>query len=395
MTSKKLLLKKDKEFLIFKGHPWVYRDALKEIPPNCENGDEIELFSHKKVFLGKGFFDSESQISIRLVPCQQTQDLGEQILNHLKNAIERRNVFFDLKKTNGFRVTNGEGDFIPGLVIDRYNDTLSVQTYTLGLERYFSEIVAFLLKEIPGISTIWRRNQVRKTRSGNSSIKEGLIHGRNEPVDVSFIENGLKFKVNLVAGQKTGFFLDQRENRNLIRHISRGLSVANVCGYTGAFSVAALGGGAKNVITVDIAEPALIQARKNLELNRFSESCSELLKSDMFEFLENRKYGPFDLVIVDPPSMAQSRSDVPKALKAYSRLNQLAFAKTRSGGFLFSASCSSQITRDHFLSLVTESAIKSGKRVLLLSETHHSVDHPISIVHPEGRYLHGLLMQVL
>ncbi|MBF0409487.1 MAG: class I SAM-dependent rRNA methyltransferase [Candidatus Riflebacteria bacterium] len=395
MKITKLILKKDRESQILKGHPWVYRDALKTFPAELENGSEIELFSHNSQFLAKGFYDSDSQIAARLIPCASETPLREQIIENIKLAILRRKTFFNHTITTGYRVINGEGDFLPGLIVDRYNDALSVQTYTPGLEVYLEDVYKTLLKNLDGVQIIWRRNQVRNIRSTAARSKEGLITGKVEPTDIIFMENGLKYRVNLVSGQKTGFFLDQRENRAMIRNISEGFNVANICGYTGAFTVAALAGKAKSVVTVDGAEPALIQAKKNLEINSFPVRDSDFIKTDMFQYLEKCDADFFDLMIVDPPSMAQSKEDIPKANHAYSKLNRLAFSKIKSGGFLYTASCSSQISRDMFLNTVAESAVKASRKALILFESHHAPDHPISLAHPEGRYLHGLLLQVL
>ncbi|MFZ2960080.1 MAG: class I SAM-dependent rRNA methyltransferase [Candidatus Ozemobacteraceae bacterium] len=407
MSPRTLTLKKDKEFALLRGHPWVYREAVKEPPADLAMGEEVLLRSHKGFELGRGYVDPDSPILIRRVEGRAEADLRSRIHDRILAAVALRRSLFDEKKTNAWRAINGEGDGIPGLVVDRYGTALSLQIYSLGLEPYLSIIVGALRKALPEVTLIRRRDQVRRARTGssgsntlNSADDDGhradgaLLLGRSMPPFVTFSENGLKFRADLVGGQKTGFFLDQRDNRDLVRRIARGRRCANVCGYTGAFTVAALVGGAKSCITVDIAAPALREAEENLRLNGCSFSKQDFVVADMFKFLENPASGMFDLLIVDPPSMAKNRRDQPVAIKAYTRLNRLAFARVAPGGLLFTASCSAQVGRDDFLGVVTEAARAAGRSARLLVESHHASDHPIALGHIEGRYLHGLLIEV-
>ncbi len=390
MDIAELILKKDKEFGLRRGHYWVYREAVKRIPDHLETGSEVLVVSHKGDDLGRGYIDLDSPILVRRIDGDSEQSLDTLIRKRITDAVRLRRSCFDEKHTNGYRVVNGEGDGIPGLIVDRYAAALSVQLYSLGLEPWVDTICETLRRELPGIRWIYRRNQVRRAKSGG----DALVFGRDFPGTITFLENGLSFRVDLASGQKTGFFLDQRDNRALIRQMARGKTVANVCGYTGGFSVAALAGGARSVITVDSAGPALEEAARNLELNGYAIDRNPLEKADMFRFLEDHPQA-YDLLIVDPPSMAKNRGDVPQALRAYQKLNQLALEAVKPHGLLFTASCSAYVGREDFLKTMSFAAQSTRRTTRILAETHHAIDHPISLGHPESRYLHGLLLAVI
>jgi len=374
-----------------KGHPWAYREAFQHIPGDLRTGAEVGVETHKGLLLGSGYVDIESAILVRMVEGDLDKPPSQNIGERIRTAIRLRQTFFDTAQTNAFRVSNGEGDGLPGLIIDKYSDAVSLQLYSLGLEPFLDIIVDSVKNSFPDIRWIYRRNQVKLT----SAQSAGLIWGKNLPEKIKFIENGLSFQTDLQKGQKTGFFLDQRDNRRLIREFSRGKKVANICGYTGAFTVAALAGGARETVTVDSAEPALREVNENLRLNGLSKEKNESIKSDMFRFLETTQKGAFDLIILDPPSMAKGRKDLPQARSAYRRLNTLGFEKISSGGLLFTASCTSHVTRDDFLEIIADSAQRARRRARIIKETHHAVDHPVALAHIEGRYLKGLLLEVI
>jgi 23S rRNA (cytosine1962-C5)-methyltransferase len=390
MKTFKLIIKKNKEFSLLKGHPWAYKEAFKSIPDELKTGDTVEVYSHKNVLLGKGYADIGSKILVRIINCKPNQSIEEGIKHCLKSALELRQIFFNEKRTNSFRLINGEGDGIPGLIIDRYADALSMQIYSLGLEPYISLIKDEVLKLLPKTRWIWRRNQIRLA----NSIQEGLIYGKNLPSKIVFKENNLRFYTDLINGQKTGFFLDQRANRALIRSVARGRAFLNICGYTGAFTVAAVAGGANKSVTVDVAQPALEEAQRNLELNKLNSAAHKIVCQDMYEYLENSKEGAFDLIVLDPPSMAKNKRDVPKASKAYLKLNILGLKKIKAGGLLYTASCSSQIGREEFLNIVRDAVFKSGRSAKIVHESFHGPDHPMASAHTEGRYLKGILLKV-
>ncbi|RCK79506.1 MAG: LSU m5C1962 methyltransferase RlmI [Candidatus Ozemobacter sibiricus] len=389
MSPRPLTLKKNREFSLLKGHPWVFREALAGPLPALEMGEEVLVLSHKGTEIGCGYVDPDSSILVRLVEGRAGAPLRQRLADGLRRAVALRQSLFPGDETTAYRLVNGEGDGLPGLVIDRYAEALSVQLYSLGLEPYLDELVALLRTLLPDVRWIWRRNQVKKA----ATARAGLLHGRSLPTRVRFREAGLLFQTDLEHGQKTGFFLDQRENRQLVRRIARGRRVANVCGYTGGFTVAAIAGGATRTVTVDCAKPALAEAAANLELNGFSGPAHTLQAADMFEFL-TAPGESFDLIVLDPPSLARSQAEVPQALRAYHKLNLEACRRLPAGGLLFTASCTGHVHRDAFLDMLGQVASRLRRPLRLLAETHHAPDHPVALAHPEGRYLKGFLLEV-
>lgn len=390
MTKYKLVIKKNKEFSLLNGHPWVFKDAIKKVPDDIRTGDTVSFISQKGRYVGQGIVDTSSRIFVRMINCSATETIDVAIKRLIASAINLRQSFFPNKATNAYRLINGEGDGIPGLIIDKYADAIAIQIYTLALEPFLDVIKSTLLKLLPNTKWIWRRNQIRLA----TSSKSGLIFGKNMPEKILFNEYGMKFSTDLVNGQKTGFFLDQRENRNLIKSISRGKNLLNVCGYTGAFTVAAAMGGATQSTTVDIARPALEEAERNFELNHMQSSKHKTVCEDMYTFMEKAESDTYDLIVLDPPSMAKNRNDLTKAMRAYRKLNKLGFKLVKSGGYIFTASCTSQLTRETFYDIIKEVAGKSGRQTKIVHESFHAPDHPISTTHPEGKYLKAFLIRV-
>lgn len=390
MKTFQLTLKKNKEFSLIKGHPWAYAEAFREIPPGLKTGDYVEVFSHKQQYLGIGYADIDSKILVRMLPLNREENPDKGVARLVKQAVSHRLDFFRDNETNAFRLINGEGDGLPGLIADRYAGAISLQIYSLGLEQFLNTIVKTMRESIDGIKWIWRRNQIRLAKTAAAS----LIYGSNMPEKIEFRENGLKFATDLVNGQKTGFFLDQRDNRQLIRSIARNRSFLNLCGYTGAFTVAAIAGGARETVTVDLAKPALVEAEQILKLNGYQGGNHKMVCADMYDYLKNCSAGSFDLVVLDPPSMAKSRKDSEKAIRAYRRLNLDGLRVVKAGGLMFTASCTSQVSRSEFLDAVREAVASSGRRAQIVHESFHAPDHPTALAHPEGQYLKGLLLKV-
>ena len=373
-----------------KGHPWAYGEAFREVPAQLATGDLVEVYSHRDQLLGVGYADIDSKILVRMLPLERGEKLESGIVRLVRRAISYRLERFKMPDTTAYRLVNGEGDAIPGLIIDKYDRAVSMQIYSLGLEPHIKAIVKAIKEMLPETKWIWRRNQIRLARANAAE----LVFGSDMPDKIEFREYGLKFSVDLVNGQKTGFFLDQRENRNLIRSISSGKSLLNVCGYTGAFTVAAAAGGATHTVTVDIAKPALVEAERNLKINGLGAASHQLVCSDMYDYLASCRPGSFNLVVLDPPSMAKNRKDAEKALRAYHRLNQQGVKAVESGGYLFTASCTSQVNRDEFVEAVRDAIASAGRRAMIVHESFHAPDHPIALAHPEGRYLKGLLLKI-
>ncbi len=388
MATHLLTLKKNREFSLLKGHPWVFREALATPLPDLLMGDEARIATHKGTEIGCGYVDPDSPILIRMVEGTPGTPLRPRLAAAVRRAVALRRSLFPGEETTAYRLVNGEGDGLPGLIIDRYADALSMQLYSLGLERYLDDLVGLLRELLPEVRWIWRRNQVKK-----AAATAGLLFGHDLPAKIRFREAGLAFQTDLPHGQKTGFFLDQRENRQLVRRVARGRRVANVCGYTGGFTVAAIAGGAARTVTIDSAKPALAEAVANLDLNGFAGPAHTMRVTDMFEFLA-APGEEFDLIVLDPPSLARSQADVPQALRAYHKLNLEALRRLPAGGLLFTASCTGHVHRDAFLEMLGQAAARARRPVRLLAETHHAPDHPVTLAHPEGRYLKGFLLEV-
>lgn len=391
MGVQRLQLKKNKEFSLMKGHPWAYAEAFREIPGQLATGELVEVRSHRDQLMGYGYVDTDSKILVRMLPLLAKETLADGVGRLVRQAIAWRLECFKGQETTAYRLVNGEGDSIPGLIIDRYARAVSLQVYSRGLEPAIPAVVKAIREMLPDITWIWRRNQIRLARS--ESV--GLIFGNKLPDKIEFSEYGLKFVTDLVNGQKTGFFLDQRENRNLIRSLAAGRQFLNVCGYTGAFTVAAVAGGATASVTIDVAKPALVEAENNLRLNSLAGPSHRMVAADMYEYLNQCPSGSFDLVVLDPPSMAKNRRDAEKALRAYRRLNQSCIKAVGAGGYLFTASCTSQVGREDFLDAVRDAVAATGRRAMILHESFHAPDHPIALAHPEGRYLKGILLKIL
>ncbi len=391
MKTHKLCLKKDKEFNLLRGHPWAFAEAFKELPGNLKTGDIANIYSHKDILIGSGYIDTDSKILVRIIPTQKGETIENAIIRLVKQAVALRKEFFpEQDKTNAYRVINGEGDGLPGLIADYYNGAISLQIYSLGLQPFIEIIVKALRDSLQTVKWVYQRNEIRLAKTNSAK----LIFGKNLPEKIEFKENGLKFSTDLVNGQKTGFFLDQRENRHLIRSFSKGKSLLNICGYTGAFTVAAIAGGCKNSVTVDIAKPALEEAEQNLKLNGFLSKNHKLVVSDMYDYLAQTKDKSFDIVVLDPPSMAKNKKDHDKAIKAYKKLNLAGVKVVKEGGFLFTCSCTSQVSRLDFLNAVKDGIAISGRRAIIIKETFHTYDHPIALSHTEGPYLKGILLRI-
>lgn len=389
MKSVSLYIKKDKEFSLLKGHPWVFREAVKTIPDSLQTGDEVEVLTHKGMFIGKGFLDLSSNIIVRMVEGDYEMPLDKIMEAGIRKAFEFRKKYFQNLPTDGYRLLNGEGDGLPGLVIDRYANAAAIHTYSDGLIRYLPVISGVLKMTFKTIETAFHMSH--KHAEQHSS---GILFGQTLPSAVQFTENGIKFEVNLLDGQKTGFFLDQRENRAFVRGIARGLKVANICGYTGAFTVAAAKGGALESVTVDCTEPVLKAALRNFKLNGLDMGRHRVIKSDMHDFLKSIRPGSFDLIILDPPALSRNQKNLPAAMNYYRRINSSALSALSSGGFLFTSSCTSRMSQEMFLSMIMESAAKASVRAKIIHESAHAIDHPIALAQPEGRYLKSALIEV-
>lgn len=388
-------LKKGKDEAVRRFHPWVFSGAIASAAENLQAGDTVTVTDFQGNILGTGFCESDS-IAVKML-CFENRKIDEWFfLDRLTKAFEARNAInlTDNQQTDCYRLVHSEGDGLAGLIIDIYNKTAVVQAQTEGMALHLKEIVR-ALKLIPNLKldAIYNKSAEAMQRMGKDDVVEdGYLFG--EKADETVLENGSKFHIDWEEGQKTGFFLDQRDNRDLVRQLAKDKTVLNAFGYTGGFSVTALKGEAKKVVTVDASKKAIQAAEANLELNGYSKEENPCVVADMKDFLQEMKQDEFDLIILDPPAFAKRHQDKHKGLSGYRYINAEAIRKIAKGGILFTFSCSQAIDKAAFQSVVTAAAIDAKRNVRILYQLSQPADHPINIFHPEGAYLKGLVLLV-
>jgi len=386
------VLKPGREKAVRSFHPWIYSGAIDLIDEVYHPGDLVRVLSSEEKFLGIGYLNPHSQITIRMLAFEDCEINADFFLNKIKSAQDLRNRFVP-EGTTGYRLIHSEGDFLPGLIVERYGDFLVTQFLTAGV-MLWKETMSDLLRGIPGVKGLYERSDAEAMGKEGLETKSGSLWGPEPPELIDFKENGYQFFADVREGQKSGFFFDQRDNRTLIGGLSAGKKVLNCFSYTGAFSVYAAGGGAKHVVSVDSSADAIDMARLHLDKNGFAAKDMPCLQDDVFRFLREDS-GLYDVIILDPPAFCKKKDQVPHAARGYKDINLLAFKKLAPGGLLFTASCSSFIEPDLFQKIVFGAAKDAGRMVRILKRTGHAVDHPVNIYHPEGEYLKGLLCQVL
>lgn len=390
-----LRLNRDLARTIKRGHPWVYADALRDLPRASSGTPAVLLDNKKGQPVAIGFYDPASPLAFRVCDATGLAKLDDRWAERrLRDALTLRARLFDEQsagtQTTGYRLLNGEGDGTPGLVVDVYGSAAVMKLDGAGPCGFWNAPeIAGWLAESSSLNCVYER---RKERGTEGRVLVGSI----PQYPVPFVEHGLKFTADLVKGQKTGFFLDQRENRHTIRHLARGHSVLNLFAYTGGFSVAAGCGGATQVTTVDLAKPAIDAAVDHWRLNGLPESLHEALAADAFVFLEvaARERRRWDIVVVDPPSFAPNQESIPKATTAYQTLIAAGARVTSKGGLLAAASCSSHINLEAFLTICEEGVSEARRRATVLGIHSQPADHPTPLVLPEFRYLKFVLMRV-
>ncbi|MCB9006702.1 MAG: class I SAM-dependent methyltransferase [Ardenticatenaceae bacterium] len=381
------------ERAIRSGHPWLFANAIRQQSHDGRSGDLAVIFDRKRRFLAIGLYAPASPIRVRiLAQGQPTKIDADWFLYKLETAVEQR---LSLLQTNttGYRLVHGENDGLPGLVIDRYGENYVLKLYTTAWVPHLPALLRGLLAVAQPTRIILRLSRfVQRQHDALFGLADGqLLFGKPLKKSVRFLENGLYFEADVVQGQKTGFFLDQRDNRARVEKLAAGKRVLNVFAYTGGFSLYAARGGAKEVVSLDISQPALANAMRNFKLNRAHEVVAgaehELLVGDAFltmkQLIENGRR--FEMVIIDPPAFAKRQDEVERALSAYGRLVRLGLKLLRSGGILVMASCSSRVNADQFFELVHKTAVGVGRPLQEIERTGHALDHPIAF--PEGAYL--------
>lgn len=374
-------------------HPWIFSGAIQRMPDNLTEGQIVRIIDHKGGFLAIGHYQIGS-IAIRVLSFVERKIDNEFWKERLSEAFNMRCSIglVGREDNNTLRLVHGEGDQLPGLIIDLYGKTAVMQAHSVGMHLYRKEIAAALIDVCKGIiENVYYKSETTLPFKADLHEKDGFIIGGNE--DNIAIEYGLKFHIDWLRGQKTGFFIDQRENRKLLEQYSIGKNVLNMFCYTGGFSVYALRGGATRVTSVDSSAKAIDLTRANAELNFPGDSRHDAYAEDAFKFLE-RAGDDYELIVLDPPAFAKHKGALRNALKGYTRLNAIAISKIRKGGIIFTFSCSQTVNKDQFRLAVFTAAAQAGRHVRILHQLHQPADHPINIYHPEGEYLKGLVLEV-
>lgn len=391
--SKNVILRRGKEESLKRFHPWIFSGAVMNLEGNPEEGDVVTVLDSQHNFLCQGHWQVGS-IAVRVLTFGQEPIDDAFWQKRLGEALGVRQAIglADSEAGDTYRLVHGEGDLLPGLVIDVYGKTAVMQAHSVGMH-VSREQIAVALKQVMGerLDSIYYKSETTLPIKAAIDGGNGFLLGESH-TDVA-VENGLRFHIDWLKGQKTGFFVDQRENRSLLERYSHGRSVLNMFCYTGGFSVYALRGGAKLVHSVDSSSKAVELVRANVELNFPAEPRHEAFAEDAFRFLDDMTV-PYDLVVLDPPAFAKHRDAVKNALRGYTKLNARAMEKIAPGGILFTFSCSQAVSKEQFRTAVFTAATLAHRQVRILHQLHQPADHPVSIYHPEGEYLKGLVLYV-
>lgn len=387
-----IILKKGKEESLKRFHPWVFSGAIQAIEDEIEEGETVRLVNRNGDFIAVGHYQQGS-IAVRVLTFEDREIDDDFWHSRISSALKMRQSIgiADSPSNNTYRLVHGEGDNLPGLIIDVYGDTAVMQAHSIGMHKVRKEIAKALVDVMESrISNVYYKSETTLPFMDAADMN-GFIYGGSD--NNVALENGLKFRVDWLKGQKTGFFVDQRENRSLLEKYAAGKRVLNMFCYTGGFSFYAMRGGAQLVHSVDSSAKAIDLTRENVSLNFPGDHRHEAFCEDAFKYLE--KAGDnYNLIILDPPAFAKHRGALHNALKGYTRLNQKAFEKIEKGGILFTFSCSQVVTKDHFRNAVFTAAALAKRNVRILHQLHQPADHPINIYHPEGEYLKGLVLYV-
>ena len=389
-------LGKDKDDALRRFHPWVFSGAIQEADEGLQAGDTVTVTDYKGEILGTGFCESDS-IAVKMLSFDNRRIDEWFFLEKMNLAlgVRKRMGLVGNPHTNCYRLIHSEGDGLAGLIVDIYGHTAVVQAQTEGMALHLKEIVrALKLMDELGLQAIFNKSADAMQRMGkeDDAIEDGYLVGG--PIEEMIIENDSLYLPNWEEGQKTGFFLDQRENRELVRQLAQGKTVLNAFGYTGGFSIAALKGNASRAVTVDTSKKALAMAEANLELNGYSKEENPCIVADMKDYVKDLREGAFDLIILDPPAFAKRHQDRHRGLGGYKFINAEAIKRVAKGGLIFTFSCSQAVDKATFQGIVTAAAIEAQRNVRILTQLSQPADHPINIFHPEGAYLKGLVLLV-
>lgn len=390
MTYTKLKLKPKREISLTRRHPWVFSGGLAHISKPIKDGEVVQITDSLGKTMATGHY-SNSSIAVRVLAFEEVEIDADFYAFRISQAFELRKQLqlANNPETTGYRLIHAEGDQLPGLIIDIYGDVAVVQTHSHGMEKHF-DLISKAVKKVLGASISKVIKKSAEKNAKNAAQEEGGV----EVVDI--MENGNAFRVNYITGQKTGFFLDQRNNRELLGHYAKDKKVLNAFSYSGGFSIFALKAGAKEVHSLDSSAKAINLVNENIVLNGLDSANHESITMDALTYLASQEAqeAEYDIVVIDPPAFAKHRSARHKAIQAYKRLNMNALKLVKPGGILFTFSCSQVVTDDLFQNTIAAAAIESNRHIRVLHHLHQPADHPVSIFHPEGAYLKGMVLSV-
>ena len=394
MTYKQIYLKRGKDESLRRFHPWVFSGAIQRFDDGIEEGETVEVLTADGEFIAVGHFQLGS-IAVRVLSFRRISIDDEFWASRLSSALQMRQAIglCDNASNDSYRLVHGEGDHLPGLIIDVYGQTAVMQAHSIGMHLARHAIASQLLNVMQGrIANVYYKSE---TTLPYMEPENGFLYG--ESTDNTALENGLRFQVDWLRGQKTGFFIDQRENRALVQQLAFNHRLLNCFGYTGGFSLAALKGGADYVETVDISKKAIDLCNRNVEMNFPGCSNHTGTVADVLQYIQTIKQSDnqaFDFIILDPPAFAKNHRTLQQGLKGYRAINQRAMEKIAPGGLLMTFSCSLAVSKEDFQTMVFTAAMNAHRRVRIVRQLPHAMDHPVSIHHPEGEYLKGLLLEV-
>lgn len=386
----KIHLKKGKERSVSMGNPWIFSGAILKTEGNVNPGDTCSVYSSKGDFLASGYFNPHSSISVRVLSFTDNAFTVAELDNRISAAISYRKPLLD-ESNDCCRLVNSEGDFLPGLIVDKYGPGFVIQILTAGMERFRNEIIETLSRYRPQF--VFERSDTDSRSREGLQTSQGLLYGEM-PEKVQFSELGLRFEVDIKSGQKTGFFFDQRPNRHLLRSYACKRRICDCFSYSAAFSVNALAADANQIDAVDISKNATIWGQNNIRINGFEQKRIRFITADVFKFLRETEE-QYDLIILDPPKFAKHPGEVQRASRGYKDINLLAIKKIMAGGIIFTFSCSNAIDPNLFRQIIYAAAADARRPVQLLHVLGAGPDHPVNIAHREGEYLKGLVLRVI
>ncbi len=397
MNYPPLYLRKNSERTVRNGHPWIFSGAVERRPKDADTGDIVDVFDSHERFVCRGFYNKRSLIRVRSLTQNASSAIDQAFFEQrIAEAAEFRRGTGLSTVTNAMRLVHGESDGLPGLIVDDYAGYLVVQFHTAGMEKQRQTVLAALDTALCPMSIFERSDVGTRRAEGLKDRPTGLLAGAKPPEFVEIEEHGVRLHADLYRGQKTGFFLDQRDNRFLLQRLANGKRVLNLFSYSSGFSAHALKGGASHTIDVDVSSRVMHSARRNLEANRLDESRTDLLVADVFPFVEElADRGPrYDIVVVDPPSLLRKHSQLKQAMGVYTKLNRNAFRLVVDGGLLVTASCSARVSQEDFFQIVRRASAGARVRTRMLAYNQHSADHPVDPAFPDGRYLKCIFARI-